>query len=414
MMKIKIIVLISIILGTVHSKAQVTYNSWTVGLQAGNVADMPKAVIGKDGSNDAVAFGSKHAQFDWTIGVYLEKQLSPLIGLNFTFDRAKMRGATDRDYYINKFSRFNLAVTFSLTNLSIKKEDPYLNIYGTAGIGYNIYKAQRYFNSGLKNNKALRENDASQINLGFGVRHHFSEQWRIELESTYNLVYDNGFDGDYSRFEDGEDQYLRTVIGVGYTWGSKKNKALHKTPLFSNYLWADENIKKRIKLDDDYLAEEIEKNISDEKSLIANNAKAIANNSNRLDTLDGKVQELENKFDVFLNQSNNKVIHTRNVYYATGKSQVTPEYQKIILELATILSKDPAYMVDVTGVTDIYASEAFNAKLRLKRANKVKRFMVNTLKIDPSRITVNTQKEKIEGVPYQHLNRKSQLVVYKK
>lgn len=413
-MKIKVLALVSILVGTMLSQAQITYNTWSVGLQAGNVADMPKAIIGKDGSNDAVAFGSKHAQFDWTIGMYVEKQLSPLIGLHLSYDRARMRGATDRDYYINNFNRFNLSVTFSLTNLSIKKEDPYFNIYGIAGVGYNLYKAQRYFNSGLKNNLAYRENDASQINFGFGIRHHFSEQFRIELESTYNLVYDNGFDGDYSRFEEGEDQYLRTVIGVAYTWGSKNNKALHKTPLFSNYLWADETVKKRIKLDDEYLAGEIEKNIADEKEAIANNTQAIENNSARLGDVENKVEELDEKLDIFLNRSNYEIIHTRNVYYATGKSQVTPEYQKIILELATILSKDPKYLVDVTGVTDIYASETFNAKLRLKRANRVKEFMVNKLDIDPNRITVNTQKEKISGVPYQHLNRKTQIVVYRK
>lgn len=413
-MKIKVLALVSILVGTMLSQAQITYNTWSVGLQAGNVADMPKAIIGKDGSNDAVAFGSKHAQFDWTIGMYVEKQLSPLIGLHLSYDRARMRGATDRDYYINNFNRFNLSVTFSLTNLSIKKEDPYFNIYGIAGVGYNLYKAQRYFNSGLKNNLAYRENDASQINFGFGIRHHFSEQFRIELESTYNLVYDNGFDGDYSRFEEGEDQYLRTVIGVAYTWGSKNNKALHKTPLFSNYLWADETVKKRIKLDDEYLAGEIEKNIADEKEAIANNTQAIENNSARLGDVENKVEELDEKLDIFLNRSNYEIIHTRNVYYATGKSQVTPEYQKIILELATILSKDPKYLVDVTGVTDIYASETFNAKLRLKRANRVKEFMVNKLDIDPDRITVNTQKEKISGVPYQHLNRKTQIVVYRK
>lgn len=413
-MNIKLLLFIPIVLGSLFSHAQIVYNSWTVGVQAGNVADMPKAIIGKDGSNDAVAFGSKHAQFDWTIGIYVEKQLSPLIGLNFTFDRARMRGATDRDYYINQFSRFNLAVTFSLTNLSIKKEDPYINIYGTAGVGYNMYRAQRYFNSGLKNTLALRENDASQINFGFGMRYHFSEQWRIEIESTYNLVYDNGFDGDYSRFEDGEDQYLRTVIGVGYTFGSKQNKALHKTPLFSNYLWADKNIKKRIKLDDEYLAEEIEKNIADEKQDIENNTKAIEQTNARVDNVENKVGELDEKLDVFLNRSNYEIIHTRNVYYAIGKSQVTSEYQKIILELATVLSKDSTYLVDITGVTDMYAKESFNAKLRLKRANRVKDFMVNKLNIDPARITINTQKEKISGVPYQHLNRKSQIVVYKK
>lgn len=413
-MKIKVLALVSMVVGTMLSQAQITYNTWSVGVQAGNVADMPKAIIGKDGSNDAVAFGSKHAQFDWTFGMYVEKQLSPLIGLHLSYDHARMRGATDRDYYINNFNRFNLSVTFSLTNLSIKKEDPYFNIYGIAGIGYNLYKAQRYFNSGLKNNLAYRENDASQINFGFGIRHHFSEQFRIELESTYNLVYDNGFDGDYSRFEDGEDQYLRTVIGVAYTWGSKNNKALHKTPLFSNYLWADETVKKRIKLDDEYLAGEIEKNIADEKEAIANNTQAIENNTARLGAVENKVEELDEKLDIFLNRSNYEIIHTRNVYYATGKSQVTPQYQKIILELATILSKDPKYLVDVTGVTDIYASETFNAKLRLKRANRVKEFMVKKLDIDPDRITVNTQKEKISGVPYQHLNRKTQIVVYRK
>jgi len=413
-MKIKLLLLVSCVLGTWFSHAQISYNTWTIGVNAGNVADMPKAIIGKEGSNDAVAFGSKHAQFDFTFGGYIEKQLSPLIGLTFSYDRAKMRGATDRDYYINNFNRFNLAVTFSLTNVSTKKDDPYLNIYTTLGVGYNTYKAQRYFNSGLKNNLAYRKNDASQINFGLGLRHHLSDQWRIEIESTYNLVYDNGFDGDYSRFEEGEDQYLRTIIGVGYTLGPKNNKALHKTPLFSNYLWADERVQERIKVNDVYLAEEVEKNIADEKQAIKDIREKSEANSKRLDLVEGKIQDIDKTLEEFKNNKHYEVLFTRNVYYATGKSNVTAQYQKIILELKPILLKDPKYMVDITGVTDIYASEAFNAKLRLKRANRVKKFMVDKMQIDPKRITVNTQKDKITGVPYQHLNRKTQIVVYKK
>lgn len=412
-MKIKLL-MISSILGIWLSHAQIAYNTWTIGVSAGNVADMPKAIIGKDGSNDAVAFGSKHAQFDFTFGMYVEKQLSPLVGLILSYDRSKMKGATDRDYYINQFHRFNLSMTFSLTNVSTKKDDPYINVFTILGIGYDSYKSQRYFNSGLKNNLAYRDNDASQINFGFGLRHHLSNQWRIEIESTYNLVYDNGFDGDYSRFEEGEDQYLRTVVGVGYTIGSKGNKALHKTPLFSNYLWEDERIQNRIKVDEEYLAEEIEKNIADEKQQIQDLKDQSDANSKRLDLVEDQIQDINKTLEVFKNQKQYEVLYTRNVYYATGKSQVTSQYQKTILELQPILLKDSTYLVDVTGVTDIYASEELNSKLRLKRANKVKKFMVDKMNINPDRITVNTQKDKITGVPYQHLNRKTQIVVYKK
>lgn len=388
------------------SQAQITYDTWSVGAQFGNISDLPKAIIGKDGDRDAVSFGSQHAQFNWTGGIYIEKQMSPVIGLHLSFDMAKNSGSNSIEYYKSDFTRLNLSMTASLTNLTSKKGDPYFNAYAITGLGYLNYKAQRYFNSGLINNRAYRENDATQLNIGFGIRKHLSERIRVEFESTYNLVFDNGFDGDAFNFDKGQDQYLRTVLGLAYTFG--ESRALHKTPIFaSDYLWGDDKIKKRIKLNDDYLADKIEENIADEKEQIANNTKRIEN-------LEGDVENLGDKLNTFIESFNGEIIHTRNIYYVTDKYKITPQYQKMIQEIVTILNSNDSYLVDVTGVTDVYASESYNAKLRVRRAEGVRDFMIKKFKIDPSRITTNTQKEKISGIPYQHLNRKTQIVVYRK
>jgi len=397
---------LGIVLVSLSSQAQIKYNTWTFGVQTGNIADLPKAIIGKEGDQDPVSFGSPHAQFNWTYGAYVEKQMSPIIGLHLSYDRSENSGSTSIDYYVSDFHRFNFSMTLSLTNLTSKKGDPYLNLYGIAGIGYNKYKAQRYFNSGVRNTLASRNKSASQINIGFGVRKHLSERLRIEFESTYNLVFDNGFDGDSFNFDKGQDQYLRTVFGLAYTIGGE-DRAMHKTPLFaSDYLWGDDKIKKRIKPDEDYLAEQIEENIADEKA-------QIAQNTQRIDNLEGDVQNLGDKLNTFINSFDGEIVQTRNVYYATDKHKITPEYQKMIQEIVTILRSNPDYLVDVTGVTDIYASETYNAKLRVRRAEEVKAFMIKKFNIDPNRITTNTQKEKVSGIPYQHLNRKTQIVVYR-
>lgn len=390
------------------SKAQIKYNTWTLGFQFGNIYDLPTNLVGRPGDGDPVSFGSSKTQFDYTIGGYLEKQMSPIIALHLSFDYAHISGSASVDYYSSVFRRYNLSLLISLTNIATKKPDPYLNVYGLVGVGYVNYHAQRYLLADDEPNRnGVRDGGASQINAGFGVRKHLTEQIRIELESTYNMVFDNGFDGDAFNFKNGEDEYLRTVIGIAYTFGNENNRSLHKTPLFaSDYLWNDDEIKKRIKLDDDYLADKIDENIADEKA-------QIANNTNRINKLEGDVTKLGDKLDTFINGFNGEIIHTRNVYYATDKHNVTKEYQKFIQEIVTILNSNDSYLVDVTGVTDIYASESYNAKLRVRRAEGVKNFMVKKFNISPDRITTNTQKEKISGVPYQHLNRKTQIVIYR-
>lgn len=405
----KIILSLSTLLLCLNTQAQIKYNTWTVGFQIGNAFDLPTNLVGRTGDGDPVSFGSSQTRFNTILGVYLEKQMSPIVALHLSYDYAKISGTAVHDYYKSNFRRYNLSMLVSLTNLATKRPDPYLNIYAVAGVGYVNYHAQRYLLADRsENSNATRDDGASQINAGFGIRKHITERLLVELESSYNMVFDNGFDGDSYNFNNGEDEYLRTVIGVAYTIGNKENRSLHKTPLFaSDYLWNDDQIKDRIKLNDDYLADKIDENIADEKAQIANNTKRIEN-------LEGDVNFLGDKLDAFIESFNGEIIHTRNIYYATDKHYVTKEYQKFIQEIVTILKSNDTYLVDVTGVTDIYASESYNAKLRVRRAQGVKDFMIKKFDINPERITINTQKEKISGVPYQHLNRKSQIVVYRK
>ncbi|MCT4664578.1 MAG: OmpA family protein [Flavobacteriales bacterium] len=377
------------------------YNWLTVGLEVAHFADLPKGLIGNDRDPLDLAFSFSHekSRFDIGTGVYVEAQLSPIIGVQGSFHLGSSSGVNDRAYYESSIKRYHAGAVFSFTNMTTKKADPYVNIFATAGIGIISYDAQQFFFSGAKN--MARKAVASQIDLGVGARYHFSEKIRIEFSSTYNVVWDNGFDGDKFNYADGQDQYLKTALGIAYTLGSSKYLSLHKTPVLS---------RKYITLDNDKLKNELQDYVDEKVKKLEDDIDGL---HNKTDALADRMDNLEDQFNKFVEKfENGQVKYFRNVFFAFDKYYITRLYQKNVFEVSQILKKNPKYHIDITGVTDVYGPESYNTKLRVKRAQAVKELLVNKFGIHENRITLNTQKEKVQGKPYQHLNRRSSMLVY--
>jgi outer membrane protein OmpA-like peptidoglycan-associated protein len=385
-----------------------TYNILSAGITLGHFTDMPKAFTGEDRDPlDKTAY-TKNTRFDKAIGVYGEIQLSPIIGLQVGYNYSQSSGGNDIGYYLGNFHRAHVAGTFSFTNMSTIKDDPYTNFYGKAGIGYLNYEAQNYFHEGNAiNEMAYRKANATEISLGLGFRIHFSDQWRMEVETGYQVVWDNGFDGDAFSYRDGQDQYMLTNVGVAYTFGLKSKRALHKTPVFSaDYLWNDPIIKKHLGLSEDEVKDLVDEYLDDMNSKIDSIDGQLADLDDRMSKLD-KMQAMY--VDGF---NKGKPIYIRNVFFAFDKDFITKQYQKVVFETSMILKAHPEYKLDITGVTDVYGPESYNSGLRVRRAKAVKKLLTTKFGIDADRIILNSQKEKISGKPYQHLNRRSTMLIY--
>lgn len=78
---------------------------------------------------------------------------------------------------------------------------------------------------------------------------------------------------------------------------------------------------------------------------------------------------------------------TLNVQFKTGKSDIQPQYQAELAKFADIMKKHPDLKVTIEGHTDNTGGAAYNKKLSQQRAESVKRYLVQKLGIDASRLS---------------------------
>ena len=75
-----------------------------------------------------------------------------------------------------------------------------------------------------------------------------------------------------------------------------------------------------------------------------------------------------------------------NVQFASGKSTINSGYDADLKDLATFMAEHTATKIEIQGHTDSSGAKALNKTLSQKRADAVKAYLVNVLKVDASRV----------------------------
>ncbi|MCJ7600843.1 MAG: OmpA family protein, partial [Desulfobulbaceae bacterium] len=75
-----------------------------------------------------------------------------------------------------------------------------------------------------------------------------------------------------------------------------------------------------------------------------------------------------------------------NVLFNFDKDKVRPREQDQLDEFAAFMKAHPQTSAVLEGHTDNYGSEAYNEGLSMRRAESVKKYMVNKFNIDPARL----------------------------
>jgi len=75
------------------------------------------------------------------------------------------------------------------------------------------------------------------------------------------------------------------------------------------------------------------------------------------------------------------------VYFAVDSAQLSPKAERTLTGVAESLTERPDIKVEVRGHTDSTASDAYNLKLSVRRAESIKRYLVDA-GIDPERLQV--------------------------
>ncbi len=82
-----------------------------------------------------------------------------------------------------------------------------------------------------------------------------------------------------------------------------------------------------------------------------------------------------------------EVFKQNQVFFATGKAQLTPESKKVLDKQIAWLKANPTKKIIVQGYADPRGTEAYNMKLGQKRADAVKAYFVQS-GINADRVSV--------------------------
>lgn len=397
-------------------------NTWSVGAHIGHVYDLPTAIFASSTyRSDMWGLNGGNTSFDIGYGLYVEKQISPIIGIQLGYDMAEITGQNSIEHYEGEFSTISLAGTFNVTNFTMKRERSKFGLYGKLGAAINSFESQRYFNKTVIDNNQIERSingvqhaDKTRLNLlgGVGVRYHVSSNFRVELESVGNWVLSEDFDGDALAAAAGEgsgDAYLYTTIGAAYTFG--RGRSMHEVSKNSkDYFWDSELAKENNTIDSNYIKSIVDAEVADTKADVVATKEKLA----QLEAdLKKQRQMLEDYKKESMKKPVVKAIQTQafQVYFATGSDYINEEYQKVLTQLGAILKDNKELNATVTGFTDKRGAEKLNSKLRERRAKSVKKFLMKNVGIEKNRISTDTSTQNIIGGEVFHLNRKVEVIL---
>jgi OOP family OmpA-OmpF porin len=397
-------------------------NTWSIGAHIGHVYDLPTSIFASSSfKSDLWGLNGGDTKFDIGYGLYVEKQISPIIGVQLGYDKAEITGQNSKEYYEGDFSTISLAGTVNFSNFTVKRERNKFGFYGKFGAAVNSFESQRYFvkrvtdNTGaVININRLQDADKTRLNVlgGLGLRYHVSSNFRIELESVGNWVLSEDFDGDAFASTNGEgigDTYLYTTIGAAYTFG--RGRSMHEVSKNSkDYFWDSELAKDNNTIDSNYIKSIVDAEVADTKADVVATKEKLA----QLEAdLKKQRQMLEDYKKESMKKPVVKAIPTQafQVYFATGSDYINEEYQKVLTQLGAILKDNKELKATVTGFTDKRGAEKLNSKLRERRAKSVKKFLIKNIGIEKDRISTDTSTQNIIGGDVYHLNRKVEVIL---
>lgn len=204
-------------------------NTFSVGLRAVHLYDLPSYKFDNSLSQDLKGLNGEFTKVDFGADIYAEKQFTPLLGIQAGARFGGLTGANDVEHYRNSFMSVNADMLFILSNLDRKRIDASFNYYAKLGLGYGTFSSERFLNADNSSNGAL-SGDYWETRIGAGVQYELNTNMRLELDVSYNMAHDDGFDG-YNN-SSGTDTYLSTGIGVAYTFGNKEKKPMYSVNFF--------------------------------------------------------------------------------------------------------------------------------------------------------------------------------------
>lgn len=355
--------------------------SWTLGVRGLFLYDLPSTLYDSELSEDPQGLMGDNTSADFGFEVYLEKQFTPFFGLQGTFRYAGLTGATSTEYYENSFFEGRLGAIFIWSNLDPNHVQSRWNFYNNAGISHGMYEADRFLESDDSPNGSLDDSYYGAY-LGGGIQYELAPSWRLEMEINYNVVRDDGFDGfDYAS---GWDPYLSAALGLAYTFGPREKPAMYASNYFEAPYYDLATQKAQMEALEKQMAE-VEQVQDKQQEELKSGLEASAENNRRQDAALAALQEQVKSFEAKM-QARKTEAYQGVVFFEFDSDELSDiAKERLVAQLQN--SSGPYTLV---GYADSVGPESYNEGLKKRRAEAVKRFLVDQMKVDAASISIET------------------------
>jgi len=337
------------------------------------------------------------------------------IGLGYDFHRV---GAEDYGgSFVSDVHNVYPFIGFNLLNYPLFNRSNKWDLWFTAGAGYAYHTSDLTYANRLgisaadwdEVSSSSVETSTEVIPLGVELSYDITRQLAIALKAKYFIYTSDDLEGGAIKLrENGDDIYGRK----NYTYSGVTNDHIASVSLslrwnitgagknhVTNLTWANYQSKDRGY--DDILA--------------------------RLDLLEQKVDEIEEAPAPVIIYESNEGSSTSSstfltepifVFFDFDKFGLNHEAMAEVLKAATILNEHEDLVVDIVGYTDIKGTDPYNEMLSKRRADAVKRELIDIWNIPADRILGEGRGKALSPKPelkkYHSINRRCELRFYKK
>lgn len=418
------------------------YDRWSVGISFGQTMFLGDVL--KDSKNNN-AF--KDLPFAPNFGLQLTRQMSHSVGLRLSGSYAKFEAGPSREkvglasYSVNYESPLMegaLEGVYTFGNISHLKRNKSFHFYATLGIG--MFNFDGELKDSATNILIAKTGNVSEIMVPFSLGFKYQiKKIDLGLSYDYRKTFTDKVDGirkELSEF----DNYAFIRLNINYALG-KKNKHMEWINPMEVVYNDIADLKDRVDLlsgdkDKDGVGDMFDKdNATPEGQKVYGDGTSVDTDGDGVaDTKDGdpfslkgakvdangveidtdgdgvpdsrdlepntekgklvNFQGITIKMDDPANGGGGAVSYLPSVFFDTNSSEVKSQYKDRILVVARAMKANPELKIMISGNTDITASEQYNDKLGLKRAEAVKNHLVKVYGIDAARLSTESKGEK--------------------